>query len=148
MTEWQGAVLRAQLERFPAQQAVRSANADFLNAALAELPGITPQARHSGCTSQGYYDYLVKFDRETFPDRDKVITALIAEGMPLTTGYPPMHQLEMFSREGGLGPRLRDTTAIPPTRASISPSPRSSPKQPSGSRRRRYGEPRRYPERP
>lgn len=113
MTEWQGAVLRAQLKRFPAQQAVRSANVDFLNAALADLPGITPQGRYSGCTSQGNYDYLVKFDPELFPDRDRVRTALIAEGMPLTTGYPPMHQLEMFSREGGLGPRLRDTSGYP-----------------------------------
>ena len=62
MTEWQGAVLRAQLARFPAQQARRSANDDFLNAALAQLPGITPQSRHEGCTAQGNYDYLVKFD--------------------------------------------------------------------------------------
>ena len=67
MTEWQGAVLRAQLKRFPAQQAVRSANADFLNAALADLPGITPQGRYSGCTSQGNYDYLVKFDPRSSP---------------------------------------------------------------------------------
>ncbi|MGA3215717.1 MAG: DegT/DnrJ/EryC1/StrS family aminotransferase [Acidimicrobiales bacterium] len=114
MTEWQGAVLRAQLKRFPSQQAVRSANAEFLNAALAELPGITPQGRHDGCTSQGNYDYIVRFDPELFPDRDRVRTALIAEGMPLTTGYPPMHKLDMFSTEGALGPRLRDTKAFPP----------------------------------
>jgi dTDP-4-amino-4,6-dideoxygalactose transaminase len=113
MTEWQGAVLRAQLGRFPAQQAVRSANVDFLNAALADLPGITPQGRHDGCTSQGNYDYIVRFDPELFPDRDRVRTALLAEGMPLTTGYPPMHQLEMFTRQGGLGPRLRDTSGYP-----------------------------------
>ena len=113
MTEWQGAVLRAQLKRFPVQQAVRSANVDFLNAALAHLPGITPQGRYDGCTSQGNYDYLVKFDHELFPDRDRVRTALIAEGMPLTTGYPPIHGLEMFSREGGLGPRLRKTSGYP-----------------------------------
>jgi dTDP-4-amino-4,6-dideoxygalactose transaminase len=113
MTEWQGAVLRAQLERFPAQQAVRSANADFLNAALSDIPGITPQGRHSGCTSQGNYCYVVKFDSKLFPDRDRLRTALRAEGMPLTTGYPPMHRLEMFGGEGGLGPRLRDTSAYP-----------------------------------
>jgi dTDP-4-amino-4,6-dideoxygalactose transaminase len=113
MTEWQGAVLRAQLQRFPAQQAVRSANADFLNGALAEIPGVTPQGRYSGCTSQGNYCYVVKFDSELFPDRDRLRTALLAEGMPLTTSYPPMHQLDMFGREGGLGPRLRDATAYP-----------------------------------
>lgn len=113
MTEWQGAVLRAQLMRFPGQHAIRSANADFLNAALTDIPGVTPLGRHSGCSSQDNYDYIIRFDPELFPDRDRVRTALIAEGMPLTTNYPPMHQLEMFSREGGLGPRLRDKAVYP-----------------------------------
>jgi dTDP-4-amino-4,6-dideoxygalactose transaminase len=114
MTEWQGAVLRAQLGRFPAQQAVRSANAEFLNATLSDIPGITPQGRHGGCTSQGNYCYVVTFDPEFFPDRDRLRTALLAEGMPLTTAYQAIHKLEMFSRPGGLGPRLRDNAVYPP----------------------------------
>jgi dTDP-4-amino-4,6-dideoxygalactose transaminase len=113
MSEWQGAVLRVQLERFPAQQEVRSANADFLNAALAELPGVTPLGRHKGCTSQGNYDYMVNFDAALFPDRNKLRTALLAEGMPLTTAYPPMHHLEMFTRGDGLAPHIRDMSAYP-----------------------------------
>jgi len=113
MTQWQGAVLRGQLARFPAQQALCSGNGDFLNAALSELPGTRPQGRHAGCTAQGNYDYLVRFDPEMFPSRYRLRTALLAEGMPLTTGYPPMHQFEMFNREDGLTPRLRDTSAYP-----------------------------------
>ncbi len=113
LSEWQGAVLRAQLQRFPAQQEVRSANVEFLNSALAELAGVTPLGRLEGCTSQGNYDYMVNFAPERFPERDKLRTALLAEGMPLTTAYPPMHKLEMFSREGGLAPHIRDTSAYP-----------------------------------
>ena len=113
LSEWQGAVLRVQLQRFPAQQEIRSANVDFLNAALADISGVVPLGRHKGCTSQGNYDYMVNFDPELFPDRDRLRTALLAEGMPLTTAYPPMHQLEMLSREGGLAPHIRDTSAYP-----------------------------------
>jgi dTDP-4-amino-4,6-dideoxygalactose transaminase len=113
LSEWQGAVLRAQLQRFPAQQEVRSANVEFLNSALAELAGVAPLGRLEGCTSQGNYDYMVNFAPERFPERDKLRTALLAEGMPLTTAYPPMHKLEMFSREGGLAPHIRDTSAYP-----------------------------------
>ena len=56
---------------------------------------------------------MVNFAPERFPERDKLRTALLAEGMPLTTAYPPMHKLEMFSREGGLAPHIRDTSAYP-----------------------------------
>jgi len=70
-------------------------------------------ARHKGCTSQGNYDYMVNFDPDLFPDRDRLRTALLAEGMPLTTAYPPMHQLEMFSSKGGLAPNIRDTSDYP-----------------------------------
>ena len=75
--------------------------------------GDDPLGRHKGRTSQGNYDYMVNFDPELFPDRDRLRTALLAEGMPLPTAYPPMHQLEMFSREGGLAPHIRDTSAYP-----------------------------------
>ena len=45
MSEWQGAVLLGQLERFPAQHAKRNENAIALGAALAEIPGLRPQKR-------------------------------------------------------------------------------------------------------
>ena len=117
MTEWQGAVLRAQLGRFPAQQARRAANADFLNREVATIPGVNPQRRLDGCTSQGNYCYVVQLD-DSIADglpafRDRVRTALIAEGIPLTTAYPAMHTLEMFEGSAGLAPRLRDLTGYP-----------------------------------
>jgi dTDP-4-amino-4,6-dideoxygalactose transaminase len=45
--------------------------------------------------------------------RDQIRHALIAEGIPLTTSYPPLHRLEMFKDPSGLAPRLRgDVTKI------------------------------------
>jgi dTDP-4-amino-4,6-dideoxygalactose transaminase len=113
MTEWQGAVLLAQMARFPGQQERRSANADRLNAALAEIPGVEPQARDPRCTSQGNYCYVVRIDPERFGvPRDTVREALLAEGMELTTAYPPLHRLELFATPDGLAPRRRDRSRM------------------------------------
>lgn len=108
MTEWQGAVLRSQLSRFPGQQANRAANATLLNEQLASIPGVTPQGRLEGCDSQGNYCYVVMIDPEQFGgSRDHVRTALLAEGIPLTTSYPPLHALDLFASPEGLAPRIR-----------------------------------------
>lgn len=109
MTEWQGAVLRAQLQRFPAQQENRARNADFLNSEIAKLPGFQPQGRLEGCTSQGNYCYVVAVKPEELKgaSRDQIRYALLGEGIPLTTAYPPLHQLELFASPANLAPRFR-----------------------------------------
>jgi dTDP-4-amino-4,6-dideoxygalactose transaminase len=113
MTEWQGAILLAQLERFGGQQEVRAANANRLNAALAEVPGVHPQERDPRCTSQGNYCYLARIEPEAFgASRDAVREALLAEGIPLTTAYPPLHRLELFAMPDGLAPRRRDRSGM------------------------------------
>ncbi|MFM8896590.1 MAG: DegT/DnrJ/EryC1/StrS family aminotransferase, partial [Actinomycetales bacterium] len=113
MTEWQGAVLRSQLARFPGQQANRAANANLLNEQLATIPGVTPQGRLEGCDSQGNYCYVVMIDPEQFgASRDHVRTALLAEGIPLTTSYPPLHALDLFASPDGLEPRIRDRSRL------------------------------------
>ena len=43
LSEWQGAILRQQLKRFDEQATQRDQNAAFLNKALADIEGITPQ---------------------------------------------------------------------------------------------------------
>jgi dTDP-4-amino-4,6-dideoxygalactose transaminase len=108
MTEWQGAVLLAQLERFPQQQQVRARNADMLNRELAQIPGIHPQSRHTSCTSQGNYCYVVRVDEQQFGmSRDVLREALIAEGISLTMAYPPLTRLDVFADPDGFAPRLR-----------------------------------------
>lgn len=114
MTEWQGAVLRSQLSRFPQQQANRAANANLLNTELSKIPGVTPQGRLAGCDSQGNYCYVVFVDPEEFgASRNQIRSALLAEGIPLTTSYPPMHSLDIFQIDDGLGPRLRSLDGYP-----------------------------------
>lgn len=108
MTEWQGAVLLAQFERFEEQQKNRAANADFLNRELAEIDGLYPQSRHEGCTSQGNYCYVVRVDSDELGiSRDQLREALLAEGIPLTMAYPPLSRLDLFKNPDGFLPRVR-----------------------------------------
>jgi 3-amino-5-hydroxybenzoate synthase len=109
LSEWQGAVLRAQLARFETQQKNRAANANYLNEEIAKIPGFKPQGRYKGCTDQGNYCYVVEVESQKLSgaSRDQIRHALLAEGMSLTTAYPPLHRLEMFKDRASLAPRLR-----------------------------------------
>lgn len=114
MTEWQGAVLLAQLERFPDQQARRAANADWLNERLAQIPGVHPQARDPRCTSQGNYCYVVRIDEDAFgASREAIRLALVAEGIPMTMAYPPIHRLDAFVDPDGFAPRFASRDGMP-----------------------------------
>ncbi len=108
MTEWQGAVLRAQLGRFPEQNRVRNENAVALDAALDEIPGLLPQRRDPRMDSQGSYCYVFRYDPGEFgglPLRG-FEDALSAEGVPVGVSYPALSDLAIF-RNAAFAPRLR-----------------------------------------
>jgi L-glutamine:2-deoxy-scyllo-inosose/3-amino-2,3-dideoxy-scyllo-inosose aminotransferase len=68
VTEWQAAVLLAQLERLPEQVEKRWANLQFLDRQLPEVDGIAPLLRPSQVTRQGMYSYVVRYKAEAFDD--------------------------------------------------------------------------------
>ncbi|MCZ7537086.1 MAG: aminotransferase class I/II-fold pyridoxal phosphate-dependent enzyme [Acidimicrobiia bacterium] len=108
MTEWQGAVLRAQLGRFPEQNRVRNENAVALGSALEEIPGLRPQRRDPRMDSQGSYCFVFHYDPEEFaglPLRS-FEAALAAEGIPVSVSYPSLSDLSIF-RDGNFAPRMR-----------------------------------------
>jgi dTDP-4-amino-4,6-dideoxygalactose transaminase len=108
MTEWQGAVLLAQLERLTEQQRRREANARWLDEQIETIAGVHPQARDPRCTAQGHYCYLARIDAERFgADREAVRLALLAEGIPLTMAYPAIHRLHLFQDPDGFAPRVK-----------------------------------------
>jgi dTDP-4-amino-4,6-dideoxygalactose transaminase len=113
MTEWQGAVLLAQLERFDDQARRRDANSALLNSELARIPGVVPQARDPRCDRQGNYCYVVRIDPDEFgAEREAVRHAVAAEGIPLTMSYPPIHHLDVFRDPDGFAPRRRDRSGL------------------------------------
>ena len=109
MTEWQGAVLRAQLARFPEQNRIRNDNANALNAALAEVPGLRPPTRDPRMDLQGNYCFVFHYDAAEFAGLTlhAFERALAAEGIPMGVSYPSLSDLAMF-RNGNFAPRLRE----------------------------------------
>ncbi|NLS95925.1 MAG: DegT/DnrJ/EryC1/StrS family aminotransferase [Planctomycetaceae bacterium] len=89
MTEFQAAILLAQMARLEEQTQRRWENAVYLTAKLREIPGITPHRLYDGVTRAAYHLYPFRYDPQEFngAPRDKFIAALRAEGIPSSGGY-------------------------------------------------------------
>lgn len=114
LSEWQGAILSQQLARLDEQSAVRTRNAAYLDQALSEIDGITPQATDPRCTRNGCYAYIFHYDKTAFANAstERFIEALNAEGIPTQASYPPIHELDLFQSgeyRRRLCPEQRDT---------------------------------------
>ena len=98
MSDWQGAELSQQLSRLDEQAAQRTRNSAFLDQALSEIEGITPQALDPRCTRNGHYAYIIHYNKATFAGMpiQKFIQAFNAEGIPTQASYPPVHDLAVF----------------------------------------------------
>ena len=66
MTEWQAAVLCAQLERFPRQRDLRERNRRELDTAAEGIPGIAPTRRRRGVEVAPAYAYVLRYDARGF----------------------------------------------------------------------------------
>jgi len=99
LSEWQGAVLDAQLTRLDEQTARRHKNGRLLDHLLREIEGITPQKHDMRCTRNGQYAYIFHYNRKAFAgtDPERFIEALKAEGIPNQASYPPLHALDVFT---------------------------------------------------
>lgn len=89
MTEWQAAILNAQMDKLDRQLELRMKNAAYLNNRLKEIPctGImTPDER---VTKNAYHLFIFKYfaDKCKGLPREKFIEALKAEGIPCAPGY-------------------------------------------------------------
>lgn len=98
LSEWQGAVLSAQLKRLEPQTSLRHRNGRLLDKLLGEIPGITPQKLDSRCTRNGHYAYIFHVNSKEFAGvpTEKLIAAMIAEGIPNQASYPPVNRLDVF----------------------------------------------------
>jgi dTDP-4-amino-4,6-dideoxygalactose transaminase len=94
LTEFQGALLLAQLERLEEQSRVRETNAAYLTKLLGEIPGIQPARTIEGCTRNAYHLYMFRYATAQFSDlpRQRFLKALQAEGIPCSPGYSPLNK--------------------------------------------------------
>jgi dTDP-4-amino-4,6-dideoxygalactose transaminase len=107
LSEFQAAVLNAQLDRLEAQTTTRDRNGRYLASRLTGLPGLHPQKRSAACTRHSYHLFMLRVDAEKFgAPRSAVVEALRAEGIPCSAGYGfSLHRQPIF-RKRAFGPYL------------------------------------------
>ena len=89
MTEFQAAILLAQMTRLEDQMKTREQNADYLRGLLKEIPGILPARMYDGCTRNAYHLFMYRYQKEHFAGlpRKQFLEALKAEGVDCNAGY-------------------------------------------------------------
>ena len=93
LTEFQGALLVAQMTRIDEQVRRRSANGAYLTSLLEKIPGIRPARQYPGCTLNAYHLYMFRYDAREFAGlpREMFLKVLRAEGIPASGGYSPLN---------------------------------------------------------
>jgi L-glutamine:2-deoxy-scyllo-inosose/3-amino-2,3-dideoxy-scyllo-inosose aminotransferase len=94
LTEWQAAILLGGLSRLDAQVKHRDQNAIYLNAKLAEIPGVLPMRRRKEVTQQSYFNFAFRIDpKELKVDNKQFCVALDAELRYKEACEPPYEPL-------------------------------------------------------
>ncbi|NRA38354.1 MAG: DegT/DnrJ/EryC1/StrS family aminotransferase [Planctomycetes bacterium] len=99
MTEWQGAILKCQLERVKDQTLVKQENAAWLSAEMRALGVMLPLREDKRITRRGFYSYLLRYQADACEGlhRDDFLKALKAEGISLGRGYNrPIYQNAVY----------------------------------------------------
>lgn len=98
ITEFQAAMLLAQLSRLEAQTRRRQVSAKILDDGLREIPGIVVLRDDPRMTRRAYHFYPFRLDTSSLGvSRDRFVEALVAEGVPASIGYPyPLYKNPLF----------------------------------------------------
>ena len=94
MTEFQAAILLAQMQRLEEQTQRRWENATYLTSKLQGIPGIAPHRLYDGVTRAAYHLYPLRYDAQEFngAPRERFMAALRAEGIPCSGGYGRLNE--------------------------------------------------------
>jgi len=94
LTEFQAALLTAQMTRIEEQAKTRTANGLYLTSQLKEIPGIVPARMYDGCTRNAYHLFMFRYEQEKFAglSQTSFLKALRAEGIPASAGYWPLYK--------------------------------------------------------
>jgi dTDP-4-amino-4,6-dideoxygalactose transaminase len=100
ITEFQTALLRAQMRRLPEQIARRSENACTLTGLLSEIEGIALPRPDPRITTHAYHLFTFRYRADAFGGMDlgTFVAALRAEGIPSSSGYVPLYKEGVFAR--------------------------------------------------
>ena len=100
MTEFQAAVLLAQLERLPEQVARRDTNVAHFERRIAEIEGVSTLSRDPRQETRSGYGVVLRYDEEAWSGvpRDRFAWALYREGIKLYGAfYTPVYSAPLFA---------------------------------------------------
>jgi len=99
ITDWQSAILLAQLSRLDRQIDARERSVAKLNRELEEIEGISTFARDSRATRITHHLYMFRFLSADFEgiSKERFIAALSAEGIPCSSGYVEIQKQPLFA---------------------------------------------------
>ncbi|TLS53882.1 DegT/DnrJ/EryC1/StrS family aminotransferase [Paenibacillus antri] len=94
ITEFQAAILLAQMTRLEEQMQIRESRTALLDSLLSTIDGISPVPAPEGTTKHAHHLYMLTLDKEFAGriDKDEFIRRMNAEGIPLAYGYVPLNQ--------------------------------------------------------
>jgi dTDP-4-amino-4,6-dideoxygalactose transaminase len=100
LTEFQAALLTAQMARIETQSKRREENAAYLSAMLKEIPGLAPARLYEGATRSAWHLYMFRYDSKAFENapRSAFLKALNAEGVPASGGYSELNKEPFLER--------------------------------------------------
>ncbi|WP_051670257.1 DegT/DnrJ/EryC1/StrS family aminotransferase [Bryobacter aggregatus] len=92
LTEFQGALLTAQMSRIEKQSKRRLANAQQLDQLLTRYDGLTPCTVGKACTRNAYHLYMLRYEAAKFGGRKRAefLRHMSQQGLSLSAGYSPL----------------------------------------------------------
>jgi L-glutamine:2-deoxy-scyllo-inosose/3-amino-2,3-dideoxy-scyllo-inosose aminotransferase len=97
LSELQAALALVGIERFPEQARQREEMAAYMDESLSEIQGVRVLKRDERHTTRSFYAYIFAIDPQEFGlEHDVLCAAMEAEGIMCETGYPAMHNYELF----------------------------------------------------
>jgi dTDP-4-amino-4,6-dideoxygalactose transaminase len=100
MTEFQAAVLLAQLERLPGQTESRNRNVAHLERRIASIEGVSTLPHDERMTARTGYGVILRYDAAAWEgaSRNRFARALYAEGMRIEAAfYVPVYKSPLFA---------------------------------------------------
>ena len=95
ITELQASVLLSQYSKLSREVVLRDKNAAYLAGRLKNLGFVEHLAYDDRITTHAYHLFLMRFKKEVLAEkgitRDQFIKALVAEGVPICSGYAPLY---------------------------------------------------------
>ena len=107
LTEFQGALLHAQLDRYPSQHQQRENAAGYLYGGIQELNGYLNLEPLEEGSRSSWHIFIFRLDTGAWEGvpKENIVEAVRAEGIPISPGYSlPVYRQPLFT-EGNFGAR-------------------------------------------